>query len=65
MSNIQELFPTGKLDFCKYAPKSTYSNNWNLPFNHMYFVCNVNPYNFNVAFSNIVGFRVNGELKEI
>lgn len=61
---IYEQFPRDKLDFCKYSPKVTYSNNSNLALNSLYFVVNANPYNFNIAFSSVIGFRVNGEIKE-
>lgn len=61
---ISDQFPRDKLDFCKYSPKVTYSNNWNCPINSLYFVVNANPYNFNYAFSSVIGFRVNGERRE-
>lgn len=61
MKKIYELFPSNQK--CFYAPKITYSNNWNLSINHLYHCVNNDPYNFNVAYSSIIGFRVNGEVQ--
>lgn len=50
---------------CQYAPVVEYSNNGNLPINHLYYLVNPDPFNFNVGLYTGVVFRANGDFIDL